>query len=291
MPAEAVHLSALHDSLPGSPARALLRAHPREARLGAVFVDLPYFDHFVLAVLRYLLKLPVTGSAWGAAFHFEQPVGLGKALVRRAAALRDEPDARAEGDRLLAFALGDFSHLAVDTALHPLVNRLARERARRLGDRVARQHTEVEKFQSILLHEERFGFDFMGRPELAEHIRVDGRALLGSRRLSAEVRGALDEALGRSPPERLVRRWLRGYRQYVWLIAGPVGKTILPPAAKAAVREEAYDACQFPDHFEAAITLSRRYLEAALTFAETPYDVRAESALDATAPEGPIDEA
>src|SRR5688572_26807297 len=112
MPAEAVHLSALLDSLPGSPAEALLRRHGREARLGAILVDLPYFDRFALGVLRYLLRRPVAGSTWGASFHLRRPVGLGKALLRRAASLRAAAPTREDGDRLLALALGYFSHLA-----------------------------------------------------------------------------------------------------------------------------------------------------------------------------------
>jgi hypothetical protein len=291
MPAEAVHLSALDDSLAASPARAALRRHAREARLGAVFVDLPYFDHFALAVVRYLLKRPVTSSAWGAEFHLGRPVALGKALLRRAASLRAEPSSREDGERLAAFGLGYFSHLAVDTALHPLVNRLARERAGRLGDRAARQHTEVEKFQSILFHERRFGFDFMGRPELAAHVGVDGRALLGPGRLGREVLGAVHDALERAPSARLLGRWLAGYRQYVWLISGPAGKTILPPAAKEAVREEAYEACRFEAQYDDAVARSARYLGAAFAFAEAPREAGLEAALDAVAPEGPIDEA
>lgn len=290
MPAEAIHLSALADSEPGSPARPLLREHGRLARLGAIYVDLPYFDYFALKVLFYLLKLPVTASAWGAAFHLERPVTLGKALVRRAASLRAETATREGGDGLLAFALGYFSHLAVDSALHPLVNRLARARADRLGDRAARQHTEVEKFQSIVFHEERLGFDFMGRPELAAHIGVEARALLAAPGLAGEVLGATRDALGRAPSRRSLARWLCGYRQYVWLISGPAGKTILPDRAKAAVIDEAYIACRFADHYEAAVALSRRYVEAALAFAEAPDVPRAEAALDAVAPEGPIDE-
>lgn len=290
MPAEAVHLSALADSLPGSPAEALLRRHEAQARLGAVFVDLPYFDRFALGVLRYLLRRPVAASPFGAAFHVERPVGLGKALLRRAAALRTRREGREAGDRILALGLGYFSHLAVDTAVHPLVNRLARARAARLRDRHERQHTEVEKFQSILFHEERLGFDFMGRPELSAYIRVEAAALLGDEALRAAAEGAVREVLGRPLGAALLRRWLRGYGQYRLLISSPAGKTILPPRNKEAVRHEAYVACRFPDEFTAAVGRSRRYIEAAYAFCEAGGGAAAEAALDAAAPEGPIDD-
>jgi hypothetical protein len=290
MPAEAIHLSALKDSTLGSAAEALMQKHERETRLGAIFVDLPYFDRFALGVLRYVLKRPVTSSPWGAAFHTERPVALGKALLREAAALRADRATRPEGDRLLALSLGYFSHLAVDTAIHPLVNRLARERARRLSDRPERQHTEVEKFQSILFHEQRLGFDFMGRSELSDYIGVEAGALLQAPLLLRAITRAVQDTLDRTLTPLLLRRWLRGYRQYAWLISGPAGKTILPAAAKEAVREESYEQCRFPTHFAAGVERSRRYLDGALAFHEAPRDPAVETALDTVAPEGPIDD-
>src|SRR5262249_9753174 len=152
-----------------------------------------------------------------------------------------------------ALSLGYFSHLAVDTAIHPLVNRLARNRARRLNDRPERQHTEVEKFKSILFHEERLGFDFMGRPELWAYIAVDAAVLLQSPPLFHAVLAAVKDTLGRTLTLPFLQRCLRGYGQYAWLISSPVGKTILPAAAKEAVRAESYDECRFPAHFTQAV--------------------------------------
>src|SRR5690242_16460580 len=127
MPAEAIHLSALEDSMQGSRALAFLTPSLRRAgaRLGAVFVDLPYFDYFPVKVARYFLKLPVVSSRFGDLLHQAAPVGLGKRLLRAAARLRARSSTKAEGELLLSFALGYFSHLAVDAAIHPSVNRLA----------------------------------------------------------------------------------------------------------------------------------------------------------------------
>jgi hypothetical protein len=68
MPVEAVHLSGLVDSLATSSAwvrRATSGPYHRAARLGALFVDLPYFDRFSLAVARYALRQPQAPSTMG----------------------------------------------------------------------------------------------------------------------------------------------------------------------------------------------------------------------------------
>ena len=56
MPAEAIHLSALGDTRSAADAaiERLLRVHERPARLGAVLVDLPYFERFPVELLRYV---------------------------------------------------------------------------------------------------------------------------------------------------------------------------------------------------------------------------------------------
>lgn len=292
MPAEAIHLSALEDSIQRSSARGFLAPGERraEARLGALFVDLPYFDRFPRAVARYLLKLPVTASAWGDIFHWQAPVALGKRLLVAARGLRGARSSRESGERLLAIGLGYFSHLAVDAAIHPSVNRLARRRAARLGDRVLRQHNEVEKFQSILFHEERHGFDFMGRPFLASYIEAGAAPLLYR---DAEIAGAVAQALravlGRAPSGEQFARWTKGYGQYGRLISSPLGKTIAPEPEKQAMRPEVYESEDGPfvERFRVAVLRSRAYLDAALAFAEDP---TTEAALDRQVPEGSIDE-
>src|SRR5688572_28362928 len=95
------------------------------ARLRAVSIDFPYFDRFAVGVLRYLFKRPTASSRWGNLFHEQRPVGVCKSLLVRARALRSNQRTRQAGERLLAFALGYLSHVAVDRCMHPLVNRLA----------------------------------------------------------------------------------------------------------------------------------------------------------------------
>ena len=286
MPAEAVHVSALSDSIVGSAAASMLSVGGLrdDARLGAVMIDLPYFDRFALGVARYLLGRPVAVSRWGDAFHRRAPVALGKGLLTAARRLRARASSRQDADRVLAVALGYFSHVAVDRVLHPLVDAQARARAARLRDSVAHQHAEVEKFHSVLLHEERLGFDFMGKAALAEHIGVDARATVELRELSFAWRDAVIGAIGAAPEHAARRRWARGYGQYVALLSSPAGKLLVPERVKAEVRPEVYDGV-FAAEFTRAVELSRRTLDAALALVDTGDD----AAFDAAVPEGSID--
>lgn len=288
MPAEAIHLSALADSIPGSRASASLSSRQAlaDARLGAVLIDFPYFDRFALGVVRYLAKRPVAVSPWGDAFHQRAPVAIGKGMLRSARRLRAEKGTRGDAERVLAVALGYCSHLAVDTEIHPLVNRLAKTRADRLGDVAARQHNEVEKFHSILFHEERFGFDFMGRRELREHIAVDVDTATRFPPVADAWRAGITTAIDQTPSDRERARWGRGYRQYVALLSSPLGKTLMPERVKEEVRGEVYDGASFRACFDRAVASSRQYMDAALDFAESADD----TAFDAVVPEGSIDD-
>lgn len=292
MAAEAVHLSALVDglALPGLPGglRALLSLAGEArglalARLGAVFVDLPYFDRFPLKAARYAAGLPQPPSAWGDAFHQERPVAVGAAMLAEARTLRAGGDPL-RADRLDALALGYFSHLAVDYATHGRINQMAEARARKRGAASAHHH-EIEKYQSVLFHEQRNGFDFMGTPLLSRYVRVEHELLLGDATLVRAVRSAIGRALGRAPSERELGRWARGYRQYGWLLGSPAGKRLAPPAGKERERPRVFAApgAHYLDLFTVAVRRVGRYLEAA-------WAAREGAPLDPVAvPEGSID--
>lgn len=289
MPVEAIHLSALLDSLQAFPGRKLDDQQRNLARLGAVAIDFPYFDRFVVGVVRYLLKQPTAMSSWGNLFHEQRPVGVCKVLLRKARSLREQVSTRAAGERVLAFALGYVSHVAVDRSLHPMVNRLAALRAARLNDSASRQHTEVEKFQSVLFHEQRLGFDFMGRKELREHIAVAPHVLHRDDDLRTAYLTALSEAIGEAPARSLLARWAGGYSQYTALVSSPLGKTLVPERVKHEVRAEVFEgpAISFAADYAAAVGRSGSAMAVALAFCEGGQG--AEAAFDLELPEGPID--
>jgi hypothetical protein len=294
MPAEAIHLSALQDTLAGASAwvtAATARPELREAaRLGAVLVDLPYFASFPRVLLDYVLKRPQRPSRWGDIFHHRTPIALGRALAESAAALQRHSASRSAGQYLQALALGYFSHAAVDTSAHPQINAMARARARRLGSTPSQEHQEVEKFQSILFHEQRFGFDFMGTATLREHIAIDMRPLLAPGPINSAFHAALHRCFGEDPGPGPLRSWVSGYRSYVRILVSPLGKTIAPAAAKRRARPELFDAVDFPARFAAAVAQSRRWVETLGSYLQDGrFDDSAQAAFARAIPEGSID--
>lgn len=291
MPVEAIHLSAYVDSLKQTalPLGYGMQRPLALGRLGAIVVDFPYFARFPIGVARYLLGRPTAVARWGDMIHHGTPIAVAHSLLASVRRLRASPSSRAQAEDVLAFSLGLVSHYAVDRALHPLVNQLARQRAAKSGHHPSQEHTEVEKFHSVLFHEERNGFDFMGRPELAQHIAVEGRAVSRDVHLSAALSTAFAHAFGEAPSAAEWRSWARGYRQYVALVSGWFGTRLVPDALKPQVREELYsgDWGTFPERYAEAVDDSRRAIEVAYALAESEAN---RAAFEALLPEGPIDD-
>jgi hypothetical protein len=294
MPAEAIHLSALQDTLAQGCADARSRvARPelREAaRAGAIFVDLPYFENFSRALVTYLLKRPQRPSRWGDIFHNRTPIAVGRALADASIPLSRQSATRAAGEYLAALALGYISHAAIDTAMHPKINAMARERSRRVGRTPSEQHHEVEKFQSILFHEQRFGFDFMGTSTLREHITVDLRPFSQPGPVASAVAAALTRCHGEAPGLSSFGNWTGGYRTYVRILASPLGKAVAPPAAKERARPELFDGVNFPARFAEALAQSKRWVEVMSRYLQDGVcDDSAQAAFAREIPEGSID--
>jgi len=229
MPAEGIHLTALreatHASALDAPVRRRLVRRDDAARFGAIVPDLPYFHRYAVEVVRYVARLPAQPSPWGAAIHDGGAVALLGSLLAVARRERD--------DVLGAIALGVASHCAIDRALHPLINALARRYP--AGKSHDASHREVEKFQSICFHEQYLGRDTMGTPGISGYLTLHLAGQLDERllRLLGE---AWAGALGRAPAAGELAGFARGYRQHARLLGTPLGKRIAPPAAKDAAR-------------------------------------------------------
>lgn len=287
MPVEAIHISAFVDSLLASSAPATLRSGELLGlgRLGCLVIDLPYFERFPLGVLRYLLHRPTAQSAWGEQLHMGNPVSAAESMLERARELGSA--------RLSALALGFVSHLAVDRSLHPLVNRLARERALRLGGDPAHHHTEVEKYHSVLFHQDRMGFDFMGERALRVHIEVEAEAVHQDPVLHEALERGFSCVAGAPPGRAAWERWARGYRQYVWLVSSPAGKRLAPADARRRERPALYQGVwgNFADAYAIAVGRSREVIDAALAWLHAPAGeaASAREAFGRALPPGPID--
>ncbi|MCK9461185.1 MAG: zinc dependent phospholipase C family protein [Proteobacteria bacterium] len=97
-------------------ARAIARRHPHDYALGAVLVDLPYYDRLARTALRLALGRPLRYHPFGAALHRRSPAGLCLALLETA---------KSPAER--AVALGALTHHAVDLAFHPEIERRVRD--------------------------------------------------------------------------------------------------------------------------------------------------------------------
>lgn len=229
MPAEGIHLTALREAMaaPGLDAsvRRLLVRRDDAARFGAIVPDLPYFHRYVVEVVRYVTGLSAQPSPWGAAIHDGGAVALLGSLLAIARRERD--------DQLGAIALGLASHCAIDRALHPLINALAR--LHRAGTSHDASHREVEKFQSICFHEQYLGRDTMGTPGITGYLTIHLMDQVDDR-LSLLLREAWTNALGDAPGARELAGLVRGYRHHAWLLGTPLGKRVAPPAAKDEAR-------------------------------------------------------
>ena len=258
MPAEGIHLTALREAM-ASPAlttsvRRRLVRRDDAARFGALVPDLPYFQRYLVEVIRYLAGVPARPSPWGAAIHDGGAVALLDSLLTVARRERD--------DDLAAIALGLASHCAIDRALHPLVNALAR--ANPVGGNHDAAHREVEKFQSICFHEAYLGRDTMGTPEIARYLTIQLANGLGER-LGRLLREAWSDALGSPLPARQLADFVRGYRSHGWLLGTRLGKRVAPPAVKEAARPRYLHGPwgTFESLLEAAIASSIDVLDAA----------------------------
>jgi len=229
MPAEGIHLTALREAtaaplLDASVRRRIVRRDDA-ARFGAIVPDLPYFHRYAAEVVRYVTRVPARPSPWGAAIHDGGAVALLGSLLEVARRERD--------DVLGAIALGVASHCAMDRALHPLINALARRHP--AGKSHDASHREVEKFQSICFHEQYLGRDTMGTPGITGYLTIHLAGQLDER-LIRLLREAWAGGLGEAPGAGELAGFARGYRQHAWLLGTPLGKRIAPPAAKDEAR-------------------------------------------------------
>lgn len=286
MPAEGIHLTALREAMASpalSPAaRKRLVRHADAARLGAIFVDLPYFHRFTNEVLRYVIGVPAKPSVWGQTLHDGGAVDLLSALIDVARRERD--------DTLGAIALGLASHCAIDRGLHPLINALAR--AHVAGRNHDASHREVEKFQSICFHEAYMGRDMMGTPEITSYLAI--RIVEGiPERVVVLALEAWRRALGTAPESKEFVGYTRGYRTHTMLLGSPLGKRLAPPRAKEEARprylEGAWGA--FSALLERAVAASIRVLDATADVLDADAtDVhRARAQLASRLPRGTID--
>ncbi|MFO0553889.1 MAG: zinc dependent phospholipase C family protein [Polyangiaceae bacterium] len=285
MPAEGIHQTALREAttstqLDAGVRRCLVRFEDA-GRLGAVLVDLPYFEGYALEVARYLVRATPRPSPWGAALHERAAVPVALALLEHAR--------RTRSMEIAALGLGVVSHAAIDRQLHPLINALARREAPLAHDTA---HREVEKFQSICFHEVYFGADRMGTAGIVRLVQVPMRELFAKQ----FVCRAVDEAFAALAPGSASSRLAvmgRGYEQHTSLIGSPLGKRVASEREKERARPRFLSGAW--GSFESVLALAVRQSVPVLNRAFALFEAgdsdrdEAERALGAMLPVGSID--
>jgi hypothetical protein len=269
MPGATLHLtfvSLLPDAaIPAPFARAIALA-PRHAQLGAMALDLPYYDNMALMALRYGLNRPAELRPWGRRLH---DAGAAALVYARLCARVRRPGGGARSlpaPARLALVAGVASHLALDVALHDLVHFIARREAARGAHDESFYHRLAEKFHSMFFHLDRFGADLIGSPRWLERTKLTPGASLLWRRHDPAVAdlwlGALADQFGEAPTLAEWSGWLRSFVQFGWLTSGALAARNTRRYSTPANRRTYYsnDQFHFPDHLAAAVALAERIL-------------------------------
>ena len=228
MPALLVHLTLAKDT--AARGRDIPELGPAAAAeqpallLGAILPDLPYHARFGRQVVRHLLGRSYLSSKWGDIFHHRGTGRLALALLAHIRRAHLPADERAQ---VLALLAGYLSHLAVDTLLHPLIDRMVTQHIGP-GEPLDVVHSRIERTQSLLFHRDRLGVDLAGSPHPRRMVsEVAGVRLLRPdlpEPLWAAVRAACLETHGRAPLRPQLRDWLWGIAAYGQLMSSPLGR-------------------------------------------------------------------
>ena len=85
-------------------------------RLGAVLVDLPFFENLVFSGIRILAKQEIRFAVWGDLLHLRSPRTLCCTLLESA-----------NGTAERAVALGALTHMAIDALFHKEIEKRVQE--------------------------------------------------------------------------------------------------------------------------------------------------------------------
>jgi hypothetical protein len=292
MPSLLLHLTAIERlaANPGELPEDFVRALSEDlayARFGAALPDLPLCEG-----VRGALSACFSGRElphFARLYHEQAPVGLGlkmAELVAAGALVGTEPG--------LALLAGYFTHLTLDRALHPLVDRLVLQHRRR-GEHALAAHRQIEWTQTLFYLRELYGVELVGSPRLRTKFEVTksaGFPLHGMGRGIYElVRLASQEVLQQAPTPEQVDRWVRGLYLAGLYLSSPLGRRRALPAYSQLSFQELYrnDSFDFAEEVERAVEQSRGVLRRLLAYMMRGiFTPRARARFLAEFPEGTI---
>jgi len=171
-------------------ARSVARRHPHDYSLGAVLVDLPYYDQLARTALRLAFRRPLRYHPFGAALHRRSPAGLCLALLEAA---------RTDAER--AVALGALTHHAVDLVFHPEIERRVRE-AGRDGRDPDGLHKQIEDDIDLHCHYDLLGTGGVGTATARRALQLEPES-----DWTALARAAMLRIHGEAPSAEQLSTW------------------------------------------------------------------------------------
>ncbi|PTL82613.1 hypothetical protein DAT35_17615 [Vitiosangium sp. GDMCC 1.1324] len=291
MPSLLLHLTAIERlaANPGALPEDFVRALTEDlayARFGAALPDLPLCEG-----IRALHSCH-GGRDWphfARLYHERAPVGLGLKMAELVAA-----GALVGTEAGLALLAGYFTHLSLDRALHPHVDRLV-VRHRRRGEHALAAHRKIEWTQTLFYLRELHGVDLVGSPRLRSKFEVTKSAGLPvkgiGRGIYELVRLASQETLQQAPTKAQVDGWVRGLYLAGLYLSSPMGRMQALPAWSQLSFQELYrnDAFDFAAEVEHAVDQTRAVLRRLLAYmARGIFTPRARARFLEEFPEGTI---
>ncbi|MEW5854322.1 MAG: hypothetical protein AB2A00_36445 [Myxococcota bacterium] len=184
------------------------------ALLGALLSDLPRFGAISKRGGLGQLARGLPGAELRDRLHGRGAVNLGLELMKNEGELG--PLAR------LALGVGYFSHAALDSALHPVVDLLVRKDLELAGGEAEVWHARAELFQMLHLHQRLSGRDPDEDPELWRCTRLEEVDQLD--RALFHVATVVARVLGDGPGEEAWRGFVDGLGRYAALVQGKLRK-------------------------------------------------------------------
>jgi len=140
--------------------RSAISSNPDSFRLGAVLVDLPYYDKLLVSALRSLAGLDIHYNSWGTLLHMRAPAELGLALFDAASS---------EGG--VHLGLGYLTHLAVDILFHREIQKRVHLEANGARSLDA-EHKRIEDDMDLHIHYDLLQSPGIGTPYARKMLRL-----------------------------------------------------------------------------------------------------------------------
>ncbi len=221
-----------------------LKTHIDDYNLGAVLVDLPYYENLVASGLRALARLDVHYNPWGTRLHLRSPAILAREMLDNA----DEPPSRALG-------LGLLTHLAVDMVFHREIHR----RITAINDGSVSPdtaHKRLEDQIDLHVHYHLLQHPGMGTPYARRKLN-----LKPANSWSSQAERAILHTHGSTPGKTRLKKWVKSLKLF-----GFVSSTGMAPWVTTLPEDNPELLATSVRLTDEAVRLSAEYIQTGLAY-------------------------